>query len=111
MAKPLDLRGQTFCRLFALRRVKTPKGDRWYCFCKCGGRALVDTSSLRSGKVKSCGCLRLEAVAFARAERERIAEQQGATSAKDASEAEDRLRFSEDFAEAVRGLGIPLENI
>ncbi len=33
----------------------------WYCRCDCGGENRVTTGNLRSGKVKSCGCLAVEA--------------------------------------------------
>lgn len=33
---------------------------RWWCKCTCGKRVLVAGSQLRSGKTKSCGCLRDE---------------------------------------------------
>lgn len=29
----------------------------WNCRCKCGNAAIVSTDNLRSGQVKSCGCL------------------------------------------------------
>ena len=29
---------------------------RWQCVCDCGNEAVVDQSSLQSGKTKSCGC-------------------------------------------------------
>ena len=109
MAKTLDLRGERFSRLYALRRVKTDKGARWYCFCSCGGRALVETSGLRSGKVKSCGCLRREAAANARIERKRHLEQGSIVGPQDASDTEDRLEFEDGLADALRGLGLSSE--
>lgn len=30
----------------------------WLCKCKCGNFAIVSTSNLKNGSVKSCGCLR-----------------------------------------------------
>lgn len=33
---------------------------RWYCKCDCGGECLVLGADLRSGHVKSCGCLKHE---------------------------------------------------
>ena len=32
--------------------------SKWRCKCSCGKEVLVKTSSLKSGKTKSCGCLR-----------------------------------------------------
>lgn len=36
------------------------KQKRWNCQCKCGKETKVETSKLKSGKTKSCGCLRAE---------------------------------------------------
>jgi hypothetical protein len=54
-----DLTGQTFNQLMVLE----PAGLRraaslWRCRCLCGGEAFVRTTDLRSGAVRSCGCLR-----------------------------------------------------
>lgn len=67
--KLIDLTGQRFGRLYVMRRgedylltspyEKTIKRiPQWLCACDCGNIALVAGSSLRSGKTKSCGCLR-----------------------------------------------------
>lgn len=58
----IDLTGQTFGRL----TVIAPNGRRdssphYRCRCECGGEANVRAASLRSGRTKSCGCLRDEA--------------------------------------------------
>lgn len=40
---------------------KYPNGDTalwWKCVCKCGKECVVDGRNLRSGKVKSCGCMK-----------------------------------------------------
>ena len=59
--KSLDLRGQRFDRLFALRVVGSNYyGQLWYCLCSCGGRTIVVAARLRNGGTKSCGCLRGE---------------------------------------------------
>jgi hypothetical protein len=31
----------------------------WKCVCECGGQTIVQTSNLRKGNVKSCGCLKI----------------------------------------------------
>lgn len=59
MSKMIDLTGRKFNRLTVLRRVENNKyGEAmWLCECDCGKKATVRGSSLRSGGVKSCGCL------------------------------------------------------
>jgi len=57
----LDLQGQTFSRLTVLRRTETRgkwKPVYWLCRCECGNEKEASTNSLRTGKVRSCGCLR-----------------------------------------------------
>lgn len=50
----VDLTGQRFGRLTAVRYVK---GSKWECLCDCGTPHLVCTGDLRRGDIKSCGCL------------------------------------------------------
>ena len=63
MSKRLDLSGQRFGRLIAIRPDQThvkPSGKivtTWVCRCDCGNEIIVSTSNLRSGNTKSCGCL------------------------------------------------------
>lgn len=59
-----DLSNQRFTKLFVKRlateeeKINRPKGNRyWFCECDCGNTHIVSTSDLKSGKVKSCGCL------------------------------------------------------
>lgn len=55
MGKKQDLTNQRFGKLVAIRYI----GDsKWFCQCDCGNTTEVKTSSLNSGKTKSCGCLR-----------------------------------------------------
>lgn len=59
----LDLTGQTFGRLVALRPIlPNVKGGNlwWQCRCDCGTETAVPTNRLRSGKTRSCGCLQRE---------------------------------------------------
>lgn len=63
--KPTDLIGKQFGRLTVIKRgikLKNGKPDSWYCKCACGNEELVDvrTRHLKSGGIKSCGCLRKE---------------------------------------------------
>ena len=60
-----DLTGQKFNRLTVIKRgedliCKSRNVIRWLCRCECGNETLVTTSSLKSGKTKSCGCLQKE---------------------------------------------------
>ena len=63
--KAIDISGQKFGRLRALRRVTNNKsygqrGSRaakWLCQCDCGKTVETLGKSLRAGNTKSCGCL------------------------------------------------------
>lgn len=57
----IDLSGQVFGRLAALRSVPN-KGRRtyWLCRCTCGTECEVQTSKLRNGHTRSCGCLLID---------------------------------------------------
>lgn len=51
--------GNVFGRLEVLSLAYTGKRGRvWHCLCTCGAKIEVLASSLKSGKTKSCGCLR-----------------------------------------------------
>ncbi len=65
----VDRTGQVFGRLTVMcqaesKRSETNKGNhaRWRCRCECGSTVVVDVGNLRSGRTKSCGCLRRESV-------------------------------------------------
>lgn len=70
MGKFIDLTGQKFGRLTVLYRGEThrqPNGRTtvyWVCQCDCKDKTIVNVrgDSLRSGKIKSCGCLQKEIV-------------------------------------------------
>lgn len=51
-----DLTGQKFNHLTAVELVSR-KPTRWKCLCDCGNYKIVLTSNLKSGAVKSCGCI------------------------------------------------------
>lgn len=63
MRKFIDLTGQKFGRLTVLGRADDyvdPKGNKaiqWLCLCECGNRRKVQSSHLKDGHTKSCGCL------------------------------------------------------
>lgn len=66
MSKLIDLTGNTYGRLKVLHKDnerKTKSGSYWICECECGNIKSVKSSSLRSGDIQSCGCLRNEKVA------------------------------------------------
>lgn len=55
-----DLTGRRFNRLVVLYRDENGKGSksRWKCICDCGTETVVSGTNLKTGAVKSCGCLR-----------------------------------------------------
>jgi hypothetical protein len=57
-----DLKGQKFGKLTALEPVGKNKKRcvLWRCICECGNESVVASDALSSGRIKSCGCLRLE---------------------------------------------------
>ncbi len=62
MPKRIDLTGKQFNNLRIVEYAGTSKDGQamWLCECKCGERKIVAGHSLRSGKIKSCGCIRIE---------------------------------------------------
>ena len=66
MRKAHDLTGQKFGRLTVIKRVESlvqPSGQRktrWLCKCDCGNEKIIQSSQLKSGMTKSCGCLSRE---------------------------------------------------
>jgi hypothetical protein len=59
----VNLVGMQFARL-SVQSVHPERGTdggvRWVCLCVCGATNVVLGSDLRSGRVRSCGCLRAE---------------------------------------------------
>jgi hypothetical protein len=55
-----DLTGQVFGRLTVIRRDGDIKPTRWVCLCECGKEYSSTAGHLKSGNIKSCGCLRNE---------------------------------------------------
>lgn len=57
---PLDISGQRFGKLVAIKRAyyKKNQGYLWLCKCDCGGECLVPAARLRNGNTRSCGCLK-----------------------------------------------------
>ena len=61
MGSKVDLTGQRFGRLLVVREDgnrNTSGSILWNCICDCGKEVSVSSGTLRSGKTKSCGCLR-----------------------------------------------------
>lgn len=62
----IDVSGQTFGRLTAVRRVeRRGKDSRFLCRCICGVETVVTLGNLRKGHTKSCGCANREATSAA----------------------------------------------
>ena len=65
MGKIIDLTGQRFGRLTVIERAEnyvSPKGHeevQWRCICDCGKESITRGAYLKSGKAKSCGCLKV----------------------------------------------------
>lgn len=64
MSRLIDLSGQRFGRLIAIKRVENGAGGnaRWLCKCDCGNEKEILAESLRTGKVSSCGCYARECI-------------------------------------------------
>lgn len=66
MSRFIDLTGKKFGKLLVIKRVENyiqPSGAikaRFLCKCDCGKETIVDTSRLKSGNTKSCGCYKIE---------------------------------------------------
>lgn len=60
--KPIDLTGQRFGRLTAIRPTEQRLGTSvaWECRCDCGNMKLAPACALVSGGIQSCGCLMQE---------------------------------------------------
>lgn len=65
----LDLTGDKYGKLLVKEISDLPSkgsGRRWICLCDCGKETIVGACGLRSGSVKSCGCLHLESTRLAK---------------------------------------------
>lgn len=56
----IDITNQKFGKLTAIEPVKSTTwgGILWKCQCECGNIHYAELSNLKSGQVKSCGCLK-----------------------------------------------------
>lgn len=59
MSKLIDITGKRYNKLVVVKRVENAKGGvpMWECVCDCGNTTVVRGANLKSGAVKSCGCL------------------------------------------------------
>jgi hypothetical protein len=56
--KPKNIQGVRFDRLLVSEYLS---GGKWRCICDCGTPSVAHGADLRRGKVRSCGCLQVEA--------------------------------------------------
>lgn len=56
-----NIAGQKFHRLLVIERAPNRRRRiHWKCICECGNVSVVQSSSVTSGRTKSCGCLSRE---------------------------------------------------
>lgn len=56
--KAIDVTGERYNRLIAMRRVANKgRQTRWLFMCDCGSETEASLGAVRSGEIKSCGCL------------------------------------------------------
>lgn len=61
--RKLDLAGKKFGRLKVLKEAGRKNGNiTWECLCDCGKKTICIGSELKSGHVRSCGCLQVDIV-------------------------------------------------
>ena len=63
MSRVIDLTNQIFGQLTVIERAENTISDnraQWLCKCNCGNLCIVRGTYLRTGKTKSCGCIRKE---------------------------------------------------
>jgi len=53
----INLTGRTFGRLTVIGRTQQLKIVTWFCVCQCGNRTVVRGQHLRTGAIRSCGCI------------------------------------------------------
>lgn len=56
----MDITGHTYGKLTVIKRAGKNRFGQylWECSCECGNNAVVPLVSMRTGKTKSCGCLK-----------------------------------------------------
>lgn len=65
MTIPVDIAGQRFGHLYALRPTHERRSGSvvWVCRCDCGNTHRARLSALRGGQVRSCGCRQTSSIA------------------------------------------------
>ena len=60
--KQLNLTGERFGKLVAIKTIGKNKngGYLWQCKCDCGKEIIANVGNLKNGHTKSCGCLRVD---------------------------------------------------
>ncbi|KKL15314.1 hypothetical protein LCGC14_2068940 [marine sediment metagenome] len=60
MPKFIDETGKRYGQLIVISRSKNSPCGRsaWTCVCSCGNTTKIQSGHLRSGKIRSCGCMR-----------------------------------------------------
>lgn len=60
MSERIDLTGQKFGRLTAIKFSHFDKWRRsyWLCKCDCGNEKIINSRGFKNGSTKSCGCIR-----------------------------------------------------
>ena len=60
--KQLNLTGERFGKLVAIKTIGKNKngGYLWQCKCDCGNEIIANVGNLKNGHTKSCGCLRAD---------------------------------------------------
>lgn len=57
----IDIAGEKYGRLLVISRAPNSCGrTAWYCVCDCGNKKIVTGNMLRSRKINSCGCIKVE---------------------------------------------------
>lgn len=64
--KRLDITGERYGKLVAVRRLPEHALSRWVLRCDCGNKTEAYLSNVRSGQVQSCGCAGSQATIGAR---------------------------------------------
>ena len=68
MSKLIDITGRRYGRLVVIERAGSyyspsyRSSPLWRCRCDCGAECVVSGDSLRSGRTRSCGCLRADMI-------------------------------------------------
>jgi len=60
MRSAKDISGLKINRWTIISYDNKRRGSFWNCVCDCGTKRVVNSTALKLGKTKSCGCLKLE---------------------------------------------------